>query len=115
MCIDAYSHVCPLVYVDRRYVPLKTIGQRILQGYGGEQFGDFRGTLGGLLAAYHYEASILHTASKLIARDTFQAMDAAYRYADHVITLLPLCACTCNGPLPRARTAGNFSSEGNTY
>lgn len=83
-----------------RYVPLKTIGQRILQGYGGEQFGDFRGTLGGLLAAYHYEASILHTAAKLIARDTFQAMDAAYR--------CERCAVWQRGQQPHVRLlAGN--------
>lgn len=80
--LEWFIHLYPFVpsFKSNRYVPLKTIGQRILQGYGGAQFGDFRGTLGGLLAAYHYEASILQTAAKLIARDTFQAMDAAYRY-----------------------------------
>ena len=44
------------------YIPLKDIGQRILARYSTQQFGDFRGTLLGLLAAYNYESSILTTA-----------------------------------------------------
>ena len=44
------------------YIPLKAIGQRILAQYSHQQFGDFRGTLLGLLAAYSYESSILNTA-----------------------------------------------------
>ena len=44
------------------YIPLKDIGQRILAQYSRQQFGDFRGTLLGLLAAYSYESSILTTA-----------------------------------------------------
>ena len=44
------------------YVPLKAIGQRILAQYSRQHFGDFRGTLLGLLAAYSYESSILTTA-----------------------------------------------------
>ena len=44
------------------YIPLKAIGQRILAQYSTQQFGDFRGTLLGLLAAYSYESSILTTA-----------------------------------------------------
>ncbi len=44
------------------YIPLKAIGQRILAQYSRQQFGDFRGTLLGLLSAYSYESSILTTA-----------------------------------------------------
>lgn len=44
------------------YIPLKAIGQRILAQYTQQQFGDFRGTLLGLLSAYNYESSILTTA-----------------------------------------------------
>ena len=44
------------------YIPLKAIGQRILAQYSRQQFGDFRGTLLGLLSAYNYESSILTTA-----------------------------------------------------
>ena len=44
------------------YIPLKAIGQRILAEYSRQQFGDFRGTLLGLLSAYNYESSILTTA-----------------------------------------------------
>ena len=44
------------------YIPLKAIGQRILAQYTQQQFGDFRGTLLGLLSAYNYESSMLTTA-----------------------------------------------------
>ena len=44
------------------YVPLQAIGQRILGQYSQQQFGDFRGSLLGLLSAYNYESSMLTTA-----------------------------------------------------
>lgn len=50
------------------YIPLKDIGQRILAQYSRQQFGDFRGTLLGLLAAYSYESSILTTARCILLR-----------------------------------------------
>ena len=44
------------------YVPLQAIGQRILGQYSQQQFGDFRGSLLGLLTAYNYESCMLTTA-----------------------------------------------------
>ena len=41
------------------YVPLSIIGGRILEEFASDQFGDFKGSLVGLLAAYNYELSIL--------------------------------------------------------
>ncbi|KAL0018560.1 hypothetical protein WJX77_004866 [Trebouxia sp. C0004] len=72
------------------YIPLKAIGQRILAQYSRQQFGDFRGTLLGLLSAYNYESSILTTASRLMGSDAFRSLFALYqsrtRVAMHVVT-----------------------------
>ncbi|KAL0030409.1 hypothetical protein WJX79_001821 [Trebouxia sp. C0005] len=73
------------------YIPLKAIGQRILAQYSRQQFGDFRGTLLGLLSAYNYESSILTTASRLMGSDAFRSLFTLYqsrtRVAMHVDTL----------------------------
>ena len=45
------------------YVPLSIIGGRILKEFASDQFGDFKGSLVGLLAAYNYELSILQARS----------------------------------------------------
>ncbi|KAL0048183.1 hypothetical protein WJX82_009442 [Trebouxia sp. C0006] len=73
------------------YIPLKAIGQRILAQYSRQQFGDFRGTLLGLLSAYNYESSILTTASRLMGSDAFRSLFKLYqsrtRVAVHIETL----------------------------
>lgn len=51
------------------FVPLSAIGERVLEEFGADRFGDFRGTLLGLLAAYNYELSIL------LARFLFSFVD----------------------------------------
>ncbi|KAL3136710.1 hypothetical protein ABBQ38_005943 [Trebouxia sp. C0009 RCD-2024] len=61
------------------YIPLKAIGQRILAQYSTQQFGDFRGTLLGLLAAYSYESSILTTACRLTGSDAFRSLFTLYQ------------------------------------
>lgn len=69
------------------YIPLKAIGQRILAQYSRQQFGDFRGTLLGLLSAYNYESSILTTArctSCTMRTNTFLTASKLYL---HVLTL----------------------------
>ena len=45
--------------------PLAAIGDRLLHEFAADCFGDFRGSLVGLLAAYNYELSILQACSHL--------------------------------------------------
>ena len=70
------------------YIPLKAIGDRILAQYSRQQWGDFRGTLLGLLSAYSYESSILTTARSLAAAQAglwSRTMGAIYT-----------CRCCCD-------------------
>jgi hypothetical protein len=45
-----------------------------------------QGTLVGLLAAFSYELSILHTASRLTSADAFRALHALYRERTHPVS-----------------------------
>ncbi|CAL8466179.1 g5715 [Coccomyxa elongata] len=65
------------------YVPLKAIAERILAAYARDPFGDFKGTLVGLLAAFSYELSILHAAARLTHADAFRTLHALYRERTH--------------------------------
>lgn len=55
------------------FVPLAAIGERILDEFAADSFGDFRGSLTSLLAAYNYELSILQVCSSLQCRVLFTA------------------------------------------
>ena len=44
-----------------------------------------QGTLVGLLAAFSYELSILHTASRLTSADAFRTLHALYRERTHPV------------------------------
>ena len=46
-----------------------------------------QGTLVGLLAAFSYELSILHTASRLTSADAFRTLHALYRERTHPVAL----------------------------
>lgn len=48
-----------------RCLPLKDIGERMLALYHAHEYGDFKGTIQGLLAAYNYELSILQVIAVL--------------------------------------------------
>ena len=61
------------------HVPLRIIAERILAHHATDQFGDFRGTLLGLLAAYAYESSILAAATRLVSSDAFHALFSLYQ------------------------------------
>ena len=63
----------------QRYIALKTIAERILEQFDGDQFGDFKGTLLGLLSAYNYELRILQAATRLMSGDAFQTLRSLYR------------------------------------
>ena len=41
------------------FIPLTSLGQRLLSDLSNEQFGNFKSSLVGLLGAYNYELSIL--------------------------------------------------------
>ena len=69
------------------HVPLRIIAERILAHHAADQFGDFRGTLLGLLAAYAYESAILAAATRLVSSDAFQALLQLYQ--SHVQLLQP--------------------------
>ena len=62
-----------------RYIALKTIAERIMEQFDGDQFGDFKGTLLGLLSAYNYELRILQAATRLMSGDAFQTLASLYR------------------------------------
>ena len=62
-----------------RYIALKTIAERIMEQFDGDQFGDFKGTLLGLLSAYNYELRILEAATRLMSGDAFQTLQNLYR------------------------------------
>ncbi|KAK9839358.1 hypothetical protein WJX84_012353 [Apatococcus fuscideae] len=61
------------------HIPLRIIAERILAHHATDQFGDFRGTLLGLLAAYAYESSILAAATRLVSSDAFHALFSLYQ------------------------------------
>ena len=46
-----------------------------------------QGTLVGLLAAFSYELSILHTASRLTSADAFRTLHALYRERTHPVAM----------------------------
>ena len=62
-----------------RYIALKTIAERIMEQFDGDQFGDFKGTLLGLLSAYNYELRILEAATRLMSGDAYQTLHSLYR------------------------------------
>ena len=50
-----------------------------MEQFDGDQFGDFKGTLLGLLSAYNYELRILEAATRLMSSDAFQTLRSLYR------------------------------------
>ncbi len=50
-----------------------------MEQFDGDQFGDFKGTLLGLLSAYNYELRILQAATRLMSGDAFQTLRSLYR------------------------------------
>jgi hypothetical protein len=50
-----------------------------MEQFDGDQFGDFKGTLLGLLSAYNYELRILEAATRLMSSDAFATLHSLYR------------------------------------
>eukprot|EP00803_Ostreobium_quekettii_P010318 evm.model.scf_196.9 EVM.evm.TU.scf_196.9 scf_196:117291-118406(-) len=61
------------------YVPLRDIMELIVVHHSHERFGDFRGTLLGLMSAYNYERNILNSVSQLMNSDAYRALLSCYR------------------------------------
>lgn len=55
------------------YIPLPSILNKIVKDHGGDEFGDFKSVILGMLDSYTYEQMILQLANKLIINDTFSA------------------------------------------
>eukprot|EP00898_Chlorokybus_atmophyticus_P008146 jgi/Chlat1/8332/Chrsp8S08103 len=55
-------------------IPLSAILGHIVEKHGGDEVGDFKPSIMGMLASYGYERAILGTARHLMARDTFDSM-----------------------------------------
>lgn len=68
---------------------MKAIGERLLQQFDGDHFGDFKGTLLGLLGAYSYEFSILTAASRLTTADAYRTLHSLYRARTHATETVP--------------------------
>lgn len=60
------------------HVPLLDIVIYVLTQHGQECFGEFRSTLLGLFGTYAYEQNIMGAANRLITKDAFQKIRAAY-------------------------------------
>jgi hypothetical protein len=61
------------------HVPMRAIAEAVLRRYGGDPFGDFRGTLLGLLGACNFELDTLHCASRVTGADAITLLTAGYR------------------------------------
>ncbi|KAL4418863.1 hypothetical protein ABPG77_002930, partial [Micractinium sp. CCAP 211/92] len=60
-------------------VPLRSIADVIMEQYGADRWGDFKGTLLGLLTACGAELSILKCAHRVVAADGSQMLTTGYR------------------------------------
>ncbi|GMH42953.1 hypothetical protein BSKO_10875 [Bryopsis sp. KO-2023] len=60
------------------YIPLRDIVELIVHHHAHERFGDFRGTLLGLMSAYNYERNILKSVQHMINADAFRTLFACY-------------------------------------
>eukprot|EP00884_Botryococcus_braunii_P022622 jgi/Botrbrau1/9043/Bobra.0376s0020.2 len=76
------------------FVPLKAIGERIISEFAAEQFGDFKGTLLGLLSAYSYEFATLESAKRLLGSDAYRTLYSMYRARSHPLTQASLVGST---------------------
>ncbi|WCJ22507.1 transducin family protein / WD-40 repeat family protein [Euphorbia peplus] len=78
------------------YVRLPTIMSKLLSDNGGQEFGDFKITILGMLGTYGFERRILDTAKSLIEDDTFYTMSLLKKGASHGYAPRSLMCCICN-------------------
>lgn len=60
------------------YISLRDIVERIVVQHAHEHFGDFRGTLLGLMSAYKFEHNILESVHQMINSDAYRALLNCY-------------------------------------
>ncbi|KAE8671209.1 vacuolar protein sorting-associated protein 8-like protein isoform X3 [Hibiscus syriacus] len=83
------------------YVHLPTIMSKLLSDNGGQEFGDFKLTILGMLGTYGFERRILDTAKSLIEDDTFYTMSLLKKGASHGYAPRNLLCCICNSLLTK--------------
>ncbi|PSC67185.1 vacuolar sorting-associated 8-like protein isoform X1 [Micractinium conductrix] len=83
-------------------VPLRAIAAVIMQQYGADRWGDFKGTLLGLLTACGAELSILQCANRVVAADGTHCLTSGYRQ------------CMAATALPHAGSGGGGEAGGGT-
>ncbi|GMI98953.1 vacuolar protein sorting 8 [Hibiscus trionum] len=83
------------------YLRLPTIMSKLLSDNGGQEFGDFKLTILGMLGTYDFERRILDTAKSLIEDDTFYTMSLLKKGASHGYSPRSLLCCICNSLLPK--------------
>ncbi|GMI69544.1 vacuolar protein sorting 8 [Hibiscus trionum] len=83
------------------YVRLPTIMSKLLSDNGGQEFGDFKLTILGMLGTYDFERIILDTAKSLIEDDTFYTMSLLKKGASHGYAPRSLLCCICNSLLTK--------------
>ncbi|PPD76068.1 hypothetical protein GOBAR_DD27005 [Gossypium barbadense] len=88
------------------YVHLPTIMSKLLSDNVGQEFGDFKLTILGMLGTYGFERRILDTAKSLIEDDTFYTMSLLKKGASHGYAPRSLLCCICNSLL--TKTSSSF-------
>ncbi|KAL9245443.1 hypothetical protein vseg_019100 [Gypsophila vaccaria] len=78
------------------FVRLPSIMSKLLSDNGGQEFGDFKPTILGMLGTYGFEMRILDTAKCLIEDDTFYSMSALKKGASKGYAPRSLLCCICN-------------------
>ncbi|KAH9613347.1 hypothetical protein KSS87_008185 [Heliosperma pusillum] len=78
------------------YVRLPSIMSKLLTDNGGQEFGDFKPTILGMLGTYSFEMRILDTAKCLIEDDTFYTMSTLRKGASKGYAPRSLLCCICN-------------------
>ncbi|MQM01059.1 hypothetical protein Taro_033803, partial [Colocasia esculenta] len=90
------------------YVPLPAIMGKLLAENGGQEFGDFKLTLLGLLGTYGYERRILGTAKLLIEDDTFYTMSLLRKGVSHAYAPQGLVCCLCGYSLAKVSSSSSI-------
>ena len=86
-----------------------------MEQFDGDQFGDFKGTLLGLLSAYNYELRILEAATRLMSSDAFGTLHSLYRRkVGRVAAPLHIIDTTSSGGDTSARGPGPVMSTHTT-
>ncbi|XP_010251529.1 PREDICTED: vacuolar protein sorting-associated protein 8 homolog isoform X2 [Nelumbo nucifera] len=90
------------------YVRLPTIMTKLLSDNGGQEFGDFKLTILGMLGTYGFERRILVTAKSLIEDDTFYTMSLLKKGASHGYAPQSLLCCLCNSVLSKESSSSSI-------